>query len=134
MNGIYALTHWQRHLMFLFYIDSNPLITSWLKEQAALSGDKFYSLSTLKEAGYFLFDLKPDVLVVDCEILKNEKEFLLDAQAKYDSLFSLPLVTVGRDSVEGNFGMEIKGHIPKPINPAQFFRQVKELIGQTNLH
>ncbi len=120
--------------MFLFYIDSNPLITSWLKEQALAAGDKFYSLKTLKESGYFLFDLKPDVLVVDSEILKNEKEHLLNAQASYEGLFAIPLVTVGRESVEGNFGMELKGHIPKPINPAQFFRQVREIIGQTNLH
>jgi hypothetical protein len=120
--------------MFLFYVDSNPLITSWLKEQAPVGGDKFYSLATLKESGYFLFDLRPDVLVVDSEILKNEKEHLLNAQASYDGLFAIPLVTVGRESVEGNFGMELKGHIAKPINPAQFFRQVRELIGQTNLH
>lgn len=122
------------HTMFLFYIDSNPLITSWLKEQAIVSGDKFYSLDSLKEAGYFLFDLKPDVLVIESEILKNEKEFLLKAQAEYESLFSLPLITVGRESVEGHFGMVLMGHILKPLNPDLFFKQVKEILKINQIH
>lgn len=122
------------HFMFLFYIDSNPLITSWLKEQALVSGEKFYNLDSLREAGYFLFDLKPDVLVIESEILQNEKEYLLKAQAEYSSLLSLPLITVGRESVGGNFGMQIVGHVPKPLNPDQFFKQVKEILKLNHVH
>jgi len=120
--------------MFLFYIDSNPLITSWLKEQALSKGHKIYTLSTLKDAGFFLHDLKPDVLVIESEILKNEKEFLIHAQNEYPDLFAISLITIGKEEVTGHFGMELKGHIQKPMNPSEFFEQVQRILNLKQVH
>ncbi len=114
--------------MFVFLIDSNPMISDWLELQAKASGEKFYSMATLLDAPFFIEDLRPDVLVIDGKTAQYKPEEFIASIETYPILATLPVVGVGQELPEWCGALNLKGHIKKPINPEHFLAQVKELV------
>lgn len=114
--------------MFVFLIDSNPLISVWLEAQAKARGDKFYSLKELAAAAYLLHDLAPDVLVLDGATAQATSTSFLDALREYPELAQLPVLGFGDVLPEWCGALNVRGHIPKPVNPELFHGQVLALL------
>jgi hypothetical protein len=115
-------------VMNVFLIESNPLITSWLKLQSEALKHSFYSLTKINEAGYFISDLKPDVIVVTGEILDAEWEIFENYLNEWPEIQKIPLITMGQKSLKAVQYPMLRGHIPKPINPERFHKQVSDLL------
>ena len=114
--------------MFIFLIDANPLISEWLQRLADKSGQRFYHLAKLSEAAFFIDDLKPDVVVLDGDTaLKTQGEFL-DNLPDFPFLKDVPVVGLGAPLPEWVGHLNVRGHLPKPLNPAHFYDSVKALL------
>jgi DNA-binding response OmpR family regulator len=114
--------------MFVFLIDSNPMITDWLQRQAKARGDQFYALATLAEAAYFIHDMKPDVLVLDGKTVQRDHEKFLAALNEYSEIKQLPTLGLGESLPEWTGALNLKGHIKKPLDPSRFHEQVEKLL------
>jgi hypothetical protein len=119
--------------MFVFLIDSNPMITDWLKEQSAQFNYPFYSLKSLKESLYFIQDLTPDVVVIDAKSVDLTEQQLASALAEYPLLQNLPFIGFGQALPEWMGRLNIKGHLPKPVDPSLFHEKVQVLLGTNSL-
>ena len=115
--------------MFVFLVDQNPLITEWLKRQAQLLGVPFYSMTSLAEAAYFIQDLKPDVLVLDGKSVALSESFLLDMKA-YEFIQQLPVIGLGDPLPAWTSGLNLKGHLTKPLDPSCFHEEVARLLSR----
>ncbi|MBY0518093.1 MAG: hypothetical protein K2P81_14385 [Bacteriovoracaceae bacterium] len=115
--------------MFVFLIDSNPMITDWLKKQSAQLHFPFYSLKSLKESLYFIQDLAPDVVVIDEKSVDLTNEDLVSALIEYPLLKEIPVIGFGKTLPEWMGRLNMKGHLSKPVDPSTFHALVKELLG-----
>lgn len=115
--------------MFVFLIDSNPLISVWLEAQATARGEKFYALSELASAAYVIHDLAPEVLVIDGKTAQTGGSEFLAALAEYPDVTKIPVVGFGETLPEWCGALNLKGHIAKPVNPELFQQQLLALLG-----
>ncbi len=115
--------------MFVFLIDSNPMITDWLKKQSAQYNYPFYSLKSFKESLYFIQDLAPDVVVIDANSVDLTEIDLASALSEYPLLKDLPFIGFGKELPEWMGRLNIKGHLSKPVDPSTFHALVKALLG-----
>lgn len=114
--------------MFIFLIDANPLISEWLKRLADKTGQRFYHLGKLDEAAFFIDDLRPDVVVLDGETAaKSQGEFLQNL-SEFPFVKEVPVVGLGAPLPEWVGHLNIRGHLQKPLNPAQFYEKVRALL------
>lgn len=114
--------------MFIFLVDSNPLISEWLQRLAEKLNYRFYHLPQLDEAAFFINDLNPDVLVIDGDAAAKSKGNFVAALDEYPLLKKIPVIGLGAHLPEWSSQLNIQGHIQKPLNPAHFFAQVKSKL------
>ena len=114
--------------MFVFLIDSNPMITDWLQRQAKARGDQFYALATLGEAAYFIHDMKPEVLVLDGKSIQSGHETFLTALSEYPEIKQIPTLGLGDSLPEWTGVLNVRGQIKKPLDPSRFHEQVEQLL------
>lgn len=113
--------------MFVFLVDANPLLSAWLTKLAPREGHRLYHMATVADAPFFVTDLKPDVLVLDGSTLREGEEVFRKAWEASPALRMLPLVGLG-EALPG--WLSPRGHMPKPLDPSQFFGRVAELVVQ----
>lgn len=114
--------------MFVFLIDSNPMITDWLQRQAKARGVQFYAMASLSEAAYFIHDMKPDVLVLDGKSVQKDHENFLTALNEYSEIKQIPTLGLGESLPEWTGALNLRGHIKKPLDPSLFHEQVEQLL------
>lgn len=114
--------------MFIFLIDSNPLISEWLQRLAEKLNYRFYHLPHLDEAAYFINDLNPDVLVIDGDVANKSKGDFIASLQDYPILRKIPVIGLGSPLPDWSSLLNVQGHIQKPLNPANFFDQVKSKL------
>lgn len=114
--------------MFIFLVDSNPLISEWLHKLAEKRAQRFYHLPKLDQAAFFIHDLRPDVLVLDGLTAAHSSEQFLQELNEFPFLREVPVVGLGRALPEWVGQLNIKGHLNKPLNPATFYDQVQALV------
>lgn len=115
--------------MFVFLIDSNPMITDWLERQAKARSERFYSMSSLLDAPYFIQDLLPDVVVLDGKTVQKDAEEFIAAIEDHPHLRVVPVIGLGDALPEWCGALNLKGHLPKPLDPSKFHDDVKKLLG-----
>lgn len=114
--------------MFIFLVDGNPLISEWLQRLADKTQQRFYHMANLDEATFFIDDLKPDVLVLDgATAMRSEGQFMADL-VEFPFIKDLPVVGLGATLPEWVGALNIRGHLGKPLNPAEFYDNVKALL------
>lgn len=119
--------------MFVFLIDSNPLISVWLEAQAKARGENFYSLKDITSAAYMIHDLAPQVLVIDGKTAQTGGSEFLAALADYPEVKKIPVIGFGEALPEWCGALNVKGHISKPVNPELFHQQVLALLAEASI-
>jgi chemotaxis response regulator CheB len=111
--------------MFIFLIDANSMVSLALETLAKKRSERFYTMTNLPEALYFIEDLHPDVLVLDGSSLPVEApaDLLVLPWIK-----SVPVVGLGAALPTWASVLNVKGHIPKPLDPFQFTALVRKWL------
>lgn len=115
--------------MFVFLIDSNPLISVWLEAQSKARGDRFYALTEIASAAYVIHDLAPEVLVIDGKTAQTGGSEFLASLVEYPDIKRIPVIGFGDTLPEWCGVLNLRGHITKPVNPEFFQQQVLALLG-----
>ena len=114
--------------MFIFLVDANPLISDWLQKLASKKEQRFYHLPSLDQSAFFVDDLRPDVLVLDGATAMQSEGTFVDSIKDFPFLKDVPVVGLGQALPEWAGVFNMKGHIPKPLDPSKFYEQVKALL------
>jgi response regulator RpfG family c-di-GMP phosphodiesterase len=112
--------------MFIFYVDANPIIIKWLEKAATQTQVRIYTAKSLTESAFVIDDLKPDVLIIDGKLWKEQKEEFEQQLKHYPLVAAIPLITVGEE-IGPIKNLSHLGHIAKPLQAEHFLQQVASL-------
>jgi hypothetical protein len=103
--------------MFIFLIDGNSMVSLALEALSKKRAERFYTMTDFTAALYFIEDLHPDVLVLDGDSLPGELPAEIE---QFPWVKSVPVVGFGALLPAWCSVLNVKGHVPKPIDPFQF--------------
>lgn len=115
----------------VLWIDKNEFVTSALEKIYNKQSLSLYTINSAQDIQYLIEDMDPEVIVMDVATYLAHEDRVNMFMAASEKMQSISWISAG--TREMSFpGVQMKGHIQKPINVMNVHNQIQKILGKLN--